>query len=139
MWPINYDDPNKLHMSIGIGLLVAAFLLGLVSIAEGNDVVDELNEKLIGFYKEEFHLKSELEEINRTKDHIPVEETESKFNILGYKLEFLEHSMNITNEAARFAADDIKGDLIMVVSLSILGLFFFAVGYLPYIKKHGFF
>ncbi len=27
MWPVNYEDQNKFHMSIGIGLMVASFLL----------------------------------------------------------------------------------------------------------------
>ena len=31
MWPINYEDIDKLHMSIGAGLMVASFILLLSS------------------------------------------------------------------------------------------------------------
>lgn len=31
MWPINYDDPNKFHISLGIGIIVASYILMIIS------------------------------------------------------------------------------------------------------------
>jgi len=48
MWPICYEDLNKLHMSIGMGLLVASFILILMSTLfffdNLNIVIDESRE-----------------------------------------------------------------------------------------------
>ena len=45
MWPINYEDPNRLHMSIGIGLLVAGFLLILIIT---NNITEETDKFIEG-------------------------------------------------------------------------------------------
>ena len=42
MWEINYETPEKLHMSIGAGLLVAGFLLILLSGWRAYDEIDSL-------------------------------------------------------------------------------------------------
>ena len=31
MWPLNYEDLNRFHISLGVGLMVAAFLLHITN------------------------------------------------------------------------------------------------------------
>jgi len=46
MWPINYDDPNKLHMSIGAGLLVAGFIFFLITMTYNWDNIERFEDKI---------------------------------------------------------------------------------------------
>lgn len=44
MWPINYDSKDKLHMSVGMGIMVAAFVIYLFSINNFNSNLNKLDE-----------------------------------------------------------------------------------------------
>ena len=50
MWSINYEDLDKLHMSIGIGLIVAGFILWIssswVSTLQINTIIENQKEYL---------------------------------------------------------------------------------------------
>ncbi|MBI2663279.1 hypothetical protein HYX15_01975 [Candidatus Woesearchaeota archaeon] len=97
MWPINYDDPNKFHISVGIGLIFAGFLLYLTTVWSIYNSIDKL-------LTEDIDVNQPLSEI------------------LDTKFEFL--SM-ITNQIS-----------FIYKLIAYLGLFIFAIGYIPWVRGH---
>mgnify|MGYP001561104000 CR=1 FL=1 len=53
MWELNFEDINKLHMSMGAGLMLAAILLYLATFW---NVYDRLNSSTLDKYEKEVNL-----------------------------------------------------------------------------------
>jgi len=108
MWDFNYDNPDKLHMSIGLSLIIAAFILFLLSTLYYFDRLDSVSEN---YYD--------------TLIHSNGENTNAKF-IEEYKLT-VDDKINAMIRVYK----PLKW--ISLVML-IVGLILFVKGYLPYKK-----
>lgn len=51
MWPVNYDDINKFHLSVGVGLLVAGFLLFITTYVTFQESINEALGKVVCGFK----------------------------------------------------------------------------------------
>jgi len=118
MWPICYEDINKLDISIGMGLLVAAFILflsnSLSTIANVDSIIDKSRE-----------------DYNFIKSMDDQSESQKEILLINY------------DELRKTQMEEIRKTKKLIANWSLwifmLGLFFFLKGYtcfsLNYIKK----
>lgn len=114
MWPINYDDPRKLHMSIGIGLIVAAVILTFTNTLQQIDY----SNKLINNVREDWML---IQQGNHTD------------RVEGLLYDQLKNFRNAQNEMLLIQN-------IRIINISILlyalGALSFSLGYFFYLKNY---
>jgi predicted small secreted protein len=109
MWPLNFQDVNKLHMSIGAGLMVAAFILLITQTSEFTNLVSDQNAQIIETAKffSTTNITSEwVNAINKSLDN--------QKNLTISLASFYEASLDISH------------------ALFYAGLFFFFIGYFPF-------
>jgi len=113
MWEINYENPYKLHMSIGLGLILAGFLLILTNIITSPDKVAVISEE---------YLKT-----------IPLLKESSNSNITD---NLAQTSLELLKRHGEFIIDNSQFILKIGMTLVIGGFFIFLLGYIPFIRKH---
>ena len=110
MWNVNYENPEKLHMSIGLGLIIASFILYLVSTVYFYDRLDSASEN---FYD--------------TLLETTEEENISKSIISDY--------MEINDAKIKAMTRTYKSTVWISLIIGIVGIIIFKNGYTPYISK----
>ncbi|MCX6707739.1 MAG: hypothetical protein NT001_06395 [Candidatus Woesearchaeota archaeon] len=114
MWSINYENPHKLHMSIGIGLMVAAFLLFLSNTYFSYGSLDKLSDSI----KDD---SSFIKSLNLSENDI---------SLLSDSLDKMRAGQS------NFIMSNLKDTNIMTIVLLVLGFIFFSVGYIPFLKSY---
>lgn len=113
MWEINYDDPWKLSMSIGIGLVLAGFLLLLTHAIAFSDKVTNINED----YYKMMPLFENCRDSNITKDLLVTYQEMLKIK-------------------TKVMIDTNKNIFIMSIILIVPGMILFLIGLIPFLKRH---
>lgn len=116
MWSMNYDDPDKLHMSLGLGMMVAACLLLMTSLLIAYDRVDDMSDDI--FYQV-LPLKS------AETDSLDDETTRNYLEFLELKSVQSQSIITILNNTQ-----------LVGYGMMFFGFVIFGLGYIPYIKKH---
>ena len=121
MWPINYEDFKKLHMSIGAGLLVAAFVL-MIQTFEVNYNFDL--DKYADDIKED---QAFIHTLNISEN--------SSIQLIQDINEIRKIELNMTVLQLKATADRIQTEIDLSKMLFIIGIVFFMMGYLPFLYQ----
>ncbi|MDD4878655.1 MAG: hypothetical protein PHO02_06520 [Candidatus Nanoarchaeia archaeon] len=151
MW-LNYEDTNKLHMSLGVAFLVLAAILFSINsnlmydflgkleqnvnenvyvITQSNlDTLEHAEENLFENYK--LSLESNNSVYTRSVINMSLEIMKTRLEILDVRNKILQ---NVTDLSVESKSSIFTGNMAMIIILIITGLFFFIWGYVPFRRK----
>ncbi len=120
MFGINYENLKKFHVSLGIFLMVAAFIITLTTLIETHNYVERIAINLIDDIRENIRLRLEINE-------------KSQSYALNEYEKMIEFQRNYSITQSINDQETLKVLKTSYILLYLMGAFFFLIGYIPWI------